>query len=304
MRCRWPPESGDPALADHRVVAVGKPLDELGRLRDARRFLDLLVGRVHDPERDVVANGGGEEEGILRDDADRLPQRPEGDVADVDAVEQDAAARDVVEARTSDASVVFPEPVCPISATIFPGSTSKSTSWSTERAGCVLEADVAVGEAARSVGEREGAGLVVDLLGLVHDLEDALARRRRALRLADPHAEHAEGHDEHQHEEVEGEEGAVRQRAVDHHAPTDEEDGALREQREERQQRHVDRALPVRAHALAEHLLGRALELLLLGLLLRERPDHVDADDVLLGVVATSAIFCWTSRSSGWATCE
>jgi hypothetical protein len=41
------------------------------------------------------------------------------------------------------------------------------------------------------------------------------------------------------------------------------------------------------------------VELLLLLLLLRERLDHVHADDVLLGDVATSAIFCWTSRAPG-----
>ena len=44
---------------------------------------------------------------------------------------------------------------------------------------------------------------VGDLLRLVHDLEDPLAGRGRALRLADPHAEHPERHDEHVHPQVE-----------------------------------------------------------------------------------------------------
>ena len=65
----------DPALADHRVVAVREPLDELVRLREPRRRLDLLVGRVDAAERDVLAHGRREEERILRDDADRPPER-------------------------------------------------------------------------------------------------------------------------------------------------------------------------------------------------------------------------------------
>ena len=49
-------------------------------------------------------------------------------------------------------------------------------------------------------------------------------------------------------------------------------------------QRDVDRALAVRAHASARRRASeRALELRLLGRLLRERLDDVDADDVLLG---------------------
>ena len=36
----------DAALADHRLVAVGQPLDELVRLGEPRRLADLLVGRL------------------------------------------------------------------------------------------------------------------------------------------------------------------------------------------------------------------------------------------------------------------
>ena len=82
--------------------------------------------------------------------------------------------------------------------------------------------------------------------------------------------------------EVERDEAARRQRAVGDHPRADEQHGRLREQRHERDQRHVDRALPVRAERLLEDELGADAELLLLGRLLRERLDDVDADDVLL----------------------
>ena len=67
----------DPALADHRVVALGQPLDELVRLREPRGLLDLLVGRLGPAEREVLAHGRREEERILRDRADLAAQRVE-----------------------------------------------------------------------------------------------------------------------------------------------------------------------------------------------------------------------------------
>ena len=89
----------DPALSDHRVVALRELLDELVRLCCARRLFDLYLRQVAAPERDVVAHRGGEEEGILRDHADLVTQRRKRHVADIDAVERYAAARDVVETR-------------------------------------------------------------------------------------------------------------------------------------------------------------------------------------------------------------
>ncbi len=88
----------DPALADHRVVPVGQAVDELLRLRELGRSFDRLVRSVDDSEGDVLAHGCREEERVLRDDADRPPERAERHVAHVDAVELDAARARVVEA--------------------------------------------------------------------------------------------------------------------------------------------------------------------------------------------------------------
>jgi hypothetical protein len=150
-------------------------------------------------------------------------------------------------------------------------------------AGCVLERDPLEADEPGSGRQRRGVRRVRDLLGLVHDLEDPLARRGCALRLSDPHAEHAQRHDEHQRQHVEEEEVAVGERPGGDHAPADEQDGGLRDDRQEREQRDVDRPLTVRSHALLEHALGAVLELGRFGLLLGKRLDDVDADDVLLG---------------------
>ena len=119
-------------------------------------------------------------------------------VAHVDTVERDAARRSRRRsAGTSEVSVVLPEPVWPISAIVFPGATSRSMSSSTGRPSHVLEADALEAEVAAARRQLDRAGPVGDLLRLVHHLEDPLARRGRALRLADPHAERAQRHDEH-----------------------------------------------------------------------------------------------------------
>ena len=65
-----PAGEAEAALADDGVVAVGQPGDDLVDLRGARRVLDLLVRRVGPGEAQVLAHGGVEEVGLLRDDAD------------------------------------------------------------------------------------------------------------------------------------------------------------------------------------------------------------------------------------------
>ncbi len=63
------------ALADDRVVTLGKIRDQLVDLRGACGLLDLLVGRVRMGEAEVVANGGVEEVRLLGDDPDRIRER-------------------------------------------------------------------------------------------------------------------------------------------------------------------------------------------------------------------------------------
>src|SRR5918911_2239654 len=89
----------DPALADHRVVALRQTLHELVRLREPRDARELLVVEIADAEGDVLPHRRREEERILRDDADRAPERGELDLPDVGAVDGHATRRDVVEAR-------------------------------------------------------------------------------------------------------------------------------------------------------------------------------------------------------------
>jgi hypothetical protein len=69
------------------------------RLCQPRRPLDVLLAHPGAAERDVLAHRRREEERILRDDADRPPERDELEVAHVAAVDEHAPVRHVVEAR-------------------------------------------------------------------------------------------------------------------------------------------------------------------------------------------------------------
>ena len=79
------------AEADHRLVAVGVFDDEIVRRRDFGRVDDLLVGRVGARVADVFHNRAAEQVGLLRDDGNHPVQRGEGQLPQVDAVDEDLA---------------------------------------------------------------------------------------------------------------------------------------------------------------------------------------------------------------------
>ena len=81
------------ALADDRVQPVRQRVDHRLQPRAPRRLPDLGLGRVEPPVGDVLADRAGEEEDVLLHDADLPPQRGERHLADVDAVDGDAARR-------------------------------------------------------------------------------------------------------------------------------------------------------------------------------------------------------------------
>ena len=83
-----------------RLVAVGQVGDELVRAGEPGGPLDRRVRRVGIGEGDVGAHRVVEQERVLEDDADRVPQVVNPEVAHVDAVDAATAPDvDVVEAR-------------------------------------------------------------------------------------------------------------------------------------------------------------------------------------------------------------
>src|SRR5690606_41063116 len=90
---------GRSVLADGGVVAVGQFADEAVGLGGAGGGGDLFVGGVGPAVRDVVADGVGEEEGVLEDQPDRGAQGRGGQFPHVVAADEDGTPGDVVEAR-------------------------------------------------------------------------------------------------------------------------------------------------------------------------------------------------------------
>ena len=99
MRWRSPPESVRP----RSPMMVSYPSGSFWMKSWARAALGGCdhgaVGNVRLSVGDVVAHGVVEQDGVLGDDADLPPQRGQRDVAHVVAVDQDAAAAHVEEAR-------------------------------------------------------------------------------------------------------------------------------------------------------------------------------------------------------------
>ena len=87
------------ALADAGLVLLRQRHDEIVRVRGARRRLDVVARRAGRSVRDVAGNRLVEQHRLLRHDADLRPQRRERHVADVRAVDEDAARGHVVEPR-------------------------------------------------------------------------------------------------------------------------------------------------------------------------------------------------------------
>ena len=252
-------------------------------LREPGDPLDLLVGEVGSAEGDVLAHAGREEERVLRDHTDRAPQRGELHVAHVGTVDEHAARGDVVEARDQRRQRRLPGARLSDQRDRAAGGDVELDPVEHGAALEVFEADVLEAQVAAAGRQLDRVRPLGDLLRLVHDLEDPLARGSRALRLADPHAERAQRHHQHAEVEVESDEAADRERAARHHPRADEQHCALGEERYPRDERHVHRPLPVGLQRLPEDVLGARMELRRLLRLLGERLHHVDAHDVLLG---------------------
>ena len=205
------PGERDPALADHRVVAVRQRGDELMCLGEQRGPLDLCIGRVDATERDVLAHGRGEEERILGDDADLPPQRRQRERPHVGPVDEYPTPLDVVEARDQRRNRRLAGAGVADQGDAPSGHDLEVEVVQDRAAGLVSERDALEAHLAGAGWQLAGVGVVGDVLRLVDHLEDAFAGGGGTLRLADPHAECPQRRHENRQEQVERDEVAERQ---------------------------------------------------------------------------------------------
>ena len=235
----------EPLLADDGVVAVGQADHELVRLDRARRGFDVGVVGIGPGERDVVADGVGEEERVLEHDADLLAQRRERDVADVDVVDADRAFVHVVEARQQQPDGgLARNPRCRRARRSRPGATVSEKSRSTgsvRRYPKVTASNVTSPRVGLSVGRVRS---LLHERRAVEQLEDALGAGPGELRDRQHAGEHPHRRDEGEHVAREREEDAEADLALER------EPAAEREHRDHPERRdRLHQRLQARLHA-------------------------------------------------------
>ena len=274
---------GHAALAHVRVVAVGELGDERVRLRGAGGGLHLGVGGVRPAVGDVLADGAAEQGGLLQHDADLPAQRLQRGVADVGAVDGDAAGGDVVEARDQVDDRALARPGRADDRQGLGGSGAKAHLAQHRGADPeVAERHPLECQPFAEGRQRGGARLLPHLRLGVQDLEDPLGAGGR---LRDRHHDHPQHRDrEHGDDQVALErhqlaDGEAFRQDLDAAAPGDDH-GADVGHREH--QRDGQREQARHLHHLVVEAAALGLEPLLLAPRAGERLDRADADDVLL----------------------
>ena len=273
------------ALADARVVALGQLGDEPVGLRPARGSLDLLARGVLARVGDVLGDRGAEQERVVVDDRDRAPQRAQVDVAHVGAVDEHAPGGRVVQPGDELHERRLARPRRADQRERRPGlDVERDVVQRVDGRALVAQRDVAQLDAPRPRRQRRRPRRGDEPRGAIEDLEQPRPRRRRPLRHAQRDTERAHRGQQHQQVGVERGEVAQRHLAVDHAPAAEEEDRRQAQLRQEADERVVEGLQPGDEHRLLEDAPDGPREALALALLARERLDHADAGDVLLGL--------------------
>jgi len=118
---------GHSAFPDDRLISLREGSDELIGLSRSRGGLDLSLTGLRTAEGDVLGHAAREEKHILLDDRDLLTESLQIPLTHVDAVDPHRTLADIVVRLSSRISVLFPEPVWPTTAIVWPGATRKLT---------------------------------------------------------------------------------------------------------------------------------------------------------------------------------
>ncbi len=201
-------------LADHGVVALGQPDDELVRLGRLGRGDDLLLRRVRPAVGDIGPDRVGEQEAVLHDQADRGAQRVAGHVGDVVPADADRAGLRVVEARQQHGQGGLAGAGRADHGDRLARLDAERKAAQHRLGRHVAEPDVVEAEAGRVRREFDRVWLVADGGLRVDDVEHPDDAGPRLLPDGDHHREHAHRAAHQSQVGREREEGAQRDRAV------------------------------------------------------------------------------------------
>ncbi len=172
---------GGAAFADDGFVALREALDKLVGLSGLGGGFNFGAGRARASVCDVLGNGEREKERLLGDDGDVAAEAGELEGAEVAAVEQDAAAPGIEEARDEGGEGAFPGAGGADEGDDFSGGDFQADTAQHGLAGLIAEGDVFKLDAALDGNERHGAGLVHEIVFCVKNFADALGAAGGAL---------------------------------------------------------------------------------------------------------------------------
>ena len=277
------PREGDPlplppgelhaALPGEALVAVGHRDDEVVGVGGPGGALDLLRRRAHLAIGDVRLDRVVEQEGVLGDDRDLVPERGLRVAPNVDAIDEDPALRDVVEARDEVRQGRLAATAHSDERDHLAAPDGQADVLERHLAVLVAEPDVVELDRLTEIVQRERVRRVRDRRLEGEDLEDPLGGGRGLLgEVRDP-GELAHGTVEHQGGRHEGEERAGRHGALDHaEAPVPED----AHQPEGRQNLHDGLGQLVDSAVLQRQLEQPAVDQIEPGLLVRLATEGLD----------------------------
>ena len=270
-------------LADAGVEAPRQVEGEVG-LRDREGLADLGLGGLGAAEGEVLAGAHREQRRLLERRGDERAEPLEREVADVDAVEGDPAAGDVVEARHQRGEARLAAAGGPDQRDRLARQDLEVDVAQHELVGLVGEGEVDVLEAQVAALGGHRLARAVDDVGIgVEDLEDACGGGHRLLGHREDHAQGRHRPHQRQHQGDEGDQLAGCQDAPAHADRAEQQhdrDGDVGDHLEERPEAGGE---PDLLEAGAAQLLRRDVVLLGDVLAPAEGLDHPDADGALLG---------------------
>jgi hypothetical protein len=277
-------------LADHRVQALGQPLEHVAGGRRGQGVEHLLVAGLRAPEGDVVAQAGREQHRLLVDDPDRRAQRVQREAGDVVAVDQHPPLGRCVQPRDQPEQGRLARPGPPDHRHPRPRRDVQVDRGQRGAAPLLVgEADVLepdpdppVHRPVGRCGEGDRVRPVGDGRRLVEHLEDPVAAGRGPLGEAEQHPEALKRPGQQQQVAVERDQGAQGDLAVDGQPAPVPEDRGQAELGEDAQQGGVEGAQPRRLQVLVEDGAGLGLQAAGLLVLAAERLDHPDPGRRLL----------------------
>ena len=277
-----PAGQGKALLADHRVVALGQPDDELVRLGRLGRGDDLLVGRIRAAVGDVGPDRVGEQEAVLHDQADRGAQRVAGHVGDVVPADADRAGLRVVEAGQQQRQGGLARAGRADHGDRLARLDAEREAAQHRLGRHVAEPDVVEAEAGRVRRELDRVRLVADGGPRVDDVEHPDDAGPRLLPDGDHHRERAYRAGHQGQVGREREERAQRDRALNGQPAAQREHADHAKRRDGGQRGVVPGRQPDHPQPGREQVPARLFQPLLLLLLLAETLDHAHAADGLV----------------------